>query len=75
MLESETWHSEQDTSQVSVSSLPEDEKSEPSTATVSSTTTTNTGDNLASALVTTSVEDEPHFDAVVEQKGEQLIDF
>ncbi|CAG2165896.1 unnamed protein product [Oppiella nova] len=68
LLESETWHSEQDTSQVSVSSLPEDEKSEPSTATVSSTTTTNTGDNIASALVTTSVEDEPHFDAIVEQK-------
>ena len=74
-LESETWHSEQDTSQVSVSSLPEDEKSEHSTATVSSTTTTNTGDNVASALVTTSVEDEPHFDAKVEQKGDNLIDF
>lgn len=74
-IESETWHSEQDTSQVSVSSLPEDEKSEHSTATVSSTTTTNTGENVASALVTTSVEDEPHFDAIVEQKGENLIDF
>ncbi len=76
LLETETWHSgEQDTSQVSVSSLPEDEKSEPSTATVSSTTTTHTGDNIASALVTTSIEDEPHFDLIVEQKGEQFVEF
>lgn len=45
-LESETWHSgEQDTSQVSVSSLPEDEKSEPS---VSSPATTD--DSLSTAL-------------------------
>ncbi len=55
--------------------MPEDEKSEPSTATVSSTTTTNTGDNIASALVTTSIEDEPHFDLIVEQKGEQFVEF
>jgi len=76
LLETETWQSgEQDTSQVSVSSLPEDEKSEPSTATVSSTTTTNTGDNIASALVTTSIEDEPNFDLIVEQKGEQFVEF
>lgn len=38
MTESETWQSgDLDTSQVSVSSLPEDDKSEPTTATVSST--------------------------------------
>ncbi|GBM49359.1 hypothetical protein AVEN_48707-1, partial [Araneus ventricosus] len=36
LTESETWPSlELDTSQVSISSLPEDEKSEPTTATVS----------------------------------------
>lgn len=39
-LESETWPSaEMDTSQVSVSSLPEDEKTEPTTANLSSTIT------------------------------------
>lgn len=38
LTESETWQSgDLDTSQVSVSSLPEDDKSEPTTATVSST--------------------------------------
>lgn len=38
LTESETWPSgDLDTSQVSVSSLPDDEKSEPTTATVSST--------------------------------------
>lgn len=36
LVESETWASEMDTSQVSISSLPEDEKSEPTTATISS---------------------------------------
>ena len=38
LTESETWQSgDLDTSQVSVSSLPEDDKSEPTTTTVSST--------------------------------------
>ena len=47
-MESETWHSgEQDTSQVSVSSLPEDEESGP-TATVSSATTVTTDEIVAS---------------------------
>lgn len=65
--EAETWQSvEQDTSQVSFSSLPEDEKSEPS-VTVSSTT--NTGDQLISALVSTSVTDDPKMEMVVQQKG------
>lgn len=52
-LESETWQSgEQDTSQVSISSLPEDEKSEPTTATVSSATTSTSGDvSLSTAVV------------------------
>lgn len=48
VMESETWHSgEQDTSQVSVSSLPEDEESGP-TATVSSATTVTTDEIVAS---------------------------
>ncbi|XP_074604996.1 uncharacterized protein LOC141858216 isoform X5 [Brevipalpus obovatus] len=48
VVESETWHSgEQDTSQVSVSSLPEDEESGP-TATVSSATTVTTDEIVAS---------------------------
>lgn len=66
--EVETWQSiEQDTSQVSFSSLPEDEKSEPS-VTVSSTT--NTGDQLMSAVVSTSLTDDPNqIEMVVEQKG------
>lgn len=64
--EGETWQSvEQDTSQVSVSSLPEDEKSEPS-VTVSSS---NTGDQLVSALLSTSITDEPKMEMIVEQKG------
>jgi len=72
LIETETWHSgEQDTSQVSVSSLPEDEKSEPtSTATVSSTTATHAGDQAtaASALVSTSVAEEEPVLMRVEQR-------
>lgn len=50
--ESETWQSgEQDTSQVSVSSLPEDEKSEPTTATESATTSTSGDISLSTAVV------------------------
>lgn len=68
-LESETWQSgEQDTSQVSVSSLPEDEKSEPTTATVSSatTTTTNASENAVSSRIA-SVTEEPGTKITVEQ--------
>lgn len=52
-METETWLSgEQDTSQVSVSSLPEDEKSEPTNSvTVSSATTTSGEFNLSTAAV------------------------
>lgn len=58
---------------MSVSSLPEDEKSEHSTATVSSATTTHTGEHIASAITTTSVgEEDPHLKMVVEQKGEHF---
>ncbi|XP_025017279.1 uncharacterized protein LOC107365449 isoform X4 [Tetranychus urticae] len=70
-LESETWQSgEQDTSQVSVSSLPEDEKSEPTTATVSSatTTTTNASENAVSSRIA-SVTEEPGTKITVEQNG------
>lgn len=66
-----TWHSgEQDTSQVSVSSLPEDEKSEPTTATVSSTTSTTTGaDAIGSAIVVEHSEHSSNIRVTVEQKG------
>jgi hypothetical protein len=73
LIETETWQSgEQDTSQVSVSSLPEDEKSEPSTATVSSTTATHAGDQTtaASAVISTSVGQEEPVLMRVEQRGE-----
>ena len=65
--ETETWQSgEQDTSQVSISSLPEDERSEPTTATVSSATTTTSGEfNLSTAVVSNITED-PN----IEQRGE-----
>lgn len=64
----ESWQSvEQDTSQVSVSSLPEDEKSEPSSVTVSSATTT-TGEQPAAVAV--SITDEPKMEMIVEQRGE-----
>lgn len=67
----ETWQSlEQDTSQVSFSSLPEDEvKSEPS-VTVSSTTT-NTGDQIISALVSSGTDD-PKVEMHVEKRGSFL---
>lgn len=53
--EMETWQSvEQDTSQVSVTSLPDDEKSEPSFGTISS----NVNDD-----------DPPRMDTIVQQKG------
>lgn len=64
--------SEQDTSQVSVSSLPEDEKSEPTTATVSSTTSTTTGDGgAASAQVTVEATGAgaANMTVTIEQKG------
>jgi len=57
-LETETWLSgEQDTSQVSISSLPEDEKSEPTTATVSSPTTTSGEFNLSTQVVSNLSDD------------------
>lgn len=68
----ESWQSvEQDTSQVSVSSLPEDEKSEPSSVTVSSATTT-TGEQPAVAV---SITDEPKMEMIVEQRGNTLRSF
>ncbi|XP_064457856.1 uncharacterized protein LOC135368469 isoform X17 [Ornithodoros turicata] len=54
--ESETWASDLDTSQVSVSSLPEDEKTEP-TATLSSATTTAEGASSSEPGVQTQVEE------------------
>ncbi|XP_042148280.1 ankyrin-2 isoform X3 [Ixodes scapularis] len=57
--ESEAWASDLDTSQVSVSSLPEDEKTEP-TATLSSSATTTTAERDASSsepLLHTQVEE------------------
>lgn len=72
---SESWHSgEQDTSQVSVSSLPEDEKSEPTTVTVSSVTTTTTGDNLVSTSGHTNIlDDQSGTRVLVEQKGRESL--
>lgn len=65
--EPETWQSgEQDTSQVSISSLPEDERSEPTTATVSSATTTTSGEFNLSTAVVSNITEEP----IVEQRGE-----
>ena len=64
--ESETWQSgEQDTSQVSVSSLPEDEKSEPTTATVSSSTATSGDVSLSKAATS-----EPKARVSAEQRGQ-----
>lgn len=69
----ESWQSvEQDTSQVSVSSLPEDEKSEPSSVTVSSATTT-TGEQPAAVGV--SITEEPKMEMIVEQRGNNLKSF
>lgn len=58
-VESDTWASDLDTSQVSVSSLPEDEKTEP-TATLSSSATTTTAepdDTAKEPLLQTQVEE------------------
>ncbi|KAI1291714.1 Ankyrin-2 [Halotydeus destructor] len=72
VYESETWQSEQDTSQVSVSSLPEDEKSEPTTATVSSTTSTTTGDGVIASTVTVEQSDGLSNVQVTIEQREQL---
>lgn len=68
--ETETWFSgEQDTSQVSVSSLPEDEKSEPTNSvSVSSATTTSGEFNLSTAAVV-SEEGPPPPPSSTEPKG------
>lgn len=61
---SESWHSgEQDTSQVSVSSLPEDEKFEPNAR------ITTTGDNIVSTSTSNVVDDQDGTKILVEQKG------
>lgn len=76
VIETETWQSEQDTSQVSVSSLPEDEKSEPTTATVSSTASTTTGEGaVASAVVVEHTDASSRVKVSVEQKGKNQISF
>lgn len=65
-----TWQSgEQDTSQVSVSSLPEDEKSEPTTATISSTTSTTGGLTSAVVVEHSTSNESTNVRVTVQQKG------
>lgn len=67
-LETETWLSgEQDTSQVSISSLPEDEKSD--TATASSPTTTSGEFNLSTQVVSNLSDDSAKGRLLIEPSG------
>ncbi|XP_035221505.1 titin-like [Stegodyphus dumicola] len=59
LTESETWPSgDLDTSQVSVSSLPDDEKSEPTTATVSSAAATAANDRSTAVSETVEIDED-----------------
>lgn len=69
-LGSETWQSgEQDTSQVSVSSLPEDERSEEPLVASVTERTVSTDEQITSTQVTTHVSTEELVDIRVEHKG------